>query len=92
MAQGTAPVIRTARDDDLEWIVRWHGQLYLEELGWDHRFEDFVADIVAGFRSDHDEAAERCWVAELDGERVGLPDGNPLDGQRSAPCPQALPA
>jgi hypothetical protein len=51
--------IRHARDVDLDWKVRLHGQLYLEEQGWDHRFEDLVAGVVDDFRRGHDEAAER---------------------------------
>ena len=37
----------------------------------DARFEALVADIAARFVRKFQPAWERCWIAELDGERVG---------------------
>ena len=55
----------------MDWIVQRHGAIYFEEQRWDERFEAIVASIVAEFMRQNDPARERCWIAELDGERVG---------------------
>ncbi|PWK92004.1 bifunctional helix-turn-helix transcriptional regulator/GNAT family N-acetyltransferase [Fulvimonas soli] len=64
-------VIRTHRPGDLGWAIQRHGELYAEEYGWNAEFEALVATLFARFASAHDPAAERCWIAELDGERAG---------------------
>lgn len=70
------PPLRTAllRDPvpgDLGWVVQQHGELYAREYGWDMRFEAMVAEIAARFVQHFDPAAEKCWIVELDGQRVG---------------------
>jgi DNA-binding MarR family transcriptional regulator/GNAT superfamily N-acetyltransferase len=64
-------VIRTHRVGDIGWAIERHGQLYADEFGWNGEFEALVASLFAQFASKHDPAAERCWMAEVDGERVG---------------------
>jgi|APMI01.1.fsa_nt_gi DNA-binding MarR family transcriptional regulator/GNAT superfamily N-acetyltransferase len=64
-------VIRTHRPGDLGWIVSVHGELYAREYGWDGSFEGLVADIAGAFARQHDPQRERCWIAEVNGERVG---------------------
>ncbi|HQR06152.1 MAG TPA: GNAT family N-acetyltransferase [Gemmatales bacterium] len=63
--------LRPHRLNDLPWVIRRHGELYSQEFGWDHRFEELVAGIVAEFQKNFDPVCERCWIAEMNGERVG---------------------
>lgn len=64
-------VVRQHQPGDLGWIVERHGDLYAHEYGLGERFEALVARIASDFLARHDPRRERCWIAELDGERVG---------------------
>lgn len=64
-------VLREPVPGDLGWMVQQHGEIYWHEYGWDQRFEALVADIAARFVHKFQPEWERCWIAELDGERVG---------------------
>ncbi|KQP08959.1 helix-turn-helix domain-containing GNAT family N-acetyltransferase [Pseudorhodoferax sp. Leaf265] len=75
-AAGAAPrprtaVLREPRAGDMGWVVQQHGELYAREYGLDARFEALVADIAARFVRNFQPGWERCWIAELGGERVG---------------------
>jgi N-acetylglutamate synthase-like GNAT family acetyltransferase len=63
--------LREPTDDDLDWVVRRHGEIYSDEYGWDSRFRDLVAEITTKFSQEFDPVCERGWIAEREGERVG---------------------
>jgi GNAT superfamily N-acetyltransferase len=51
--------------------VARHGEIYAQEYNWDDTFEGLAAEIAGKFLTHFDPARERCWIAELDGERAG---------------------
>lgn len=63
--------LRTQRTGDVGWVVARHGEIYTQEYGWDDTFEGLVAEIAGKFLTHFDPARERCWIAELAGERAG---------------------
>ena len=70
-AAAPAVLIRTHRPGDLGWVLERHGVVYTEEYGWGAPFEAIVARVVAEFAETQDPVREACWVAELEGRRVG---------------------
>jgi DNA-binding MarR family transcriptional regulator/GNAT superfamily N-acetyltransferase len=63
--------LRTHLAGDMGWVMSTHGDLYAREYGWDLRFEALVGEIIVNFIRSFDPERERCWIAELGGERVG---------------------
>ena len=57
--------------NDAQWLIDRHAELYALEEGYDASFQQLVAQIIAEFLEGHDPACERGWVAILDGKRVG---------------------
>jgi len=70
-APGRHYVLRPHRPGDMGWVVERHGMLYAAEYGWGRQIEALTAEIVAAFLKNSDPAREHCWIAEMDGERVG---------------------
>jgi DNA-binding MarR family transcriptional regulator/GNAT superfamily N-acetyltransferase len=66
-----ALLLRPHQPGDMGWVTSAHGALYAQEYGWDISFEALVAKITAEFIENFDAKRERCWIAELDGERAG---------------------
>ena len=72
-ATQTQPTIslRGPQPRDMGWVVQQHGELYAREYGWSAEFEALVADIMAKCLRRWQPERERCWMAEVDGQRVG---------------------
>ena len=74
-SQDSSPVrtalLRDPAPGDMGWVIQQHGELYAREYGWNAEFEALVVGIVAGFMKNFRPQDEKCWMAELDGERVG---------------------
>jgi DNA-binding MarR family transcriptional regulator/GNAT superfamily N-acetyltransferase len=66
-----AIVLRPHRPGDMGWVTLANASLYAQEYGWDISYEALVARITAEFIENFDSRRERCWIAEMDGERVG---------------------
>ncbi len=64
-------ILRAHGPGDMGWVMSRHGELYDREYGWDERFEALVGEIVVNFIRNFDAERERCWIAEIDGKRVG---------------------
>ncbi|HUC63126.1 MAG TPA: helix-turn-helix domain-containing GNAT family N-acetyltransferase [Alphaproteobacteria bacterium] len=63
--------LRAHKPGDMGWIMERHGAYYAEHHGWGPGLEANVADTLSSFLHHFNPACERCWIAELDGERVG---------------------
>jgi DNA-binding MarR family transcriptional regulator/GNAT superfamily N-acetyltransferase len=64
-------VLRPHQPGDMGWVTSANAAIYAQEYGWDITYEALVAKITAEFIENFDPKRERCWIAELDGERVG---------------------
>ncbi|HEX5612255.1 MAG TPA: helix-turn-helix domain-containing GNAT family N-acetyltransferase [Burkholderiales bacterium] len=64
-------VIRPYRMGDIGWAIECHARVYAREYRWNAEFEALVAKLFARFANEHDPKFERCWIAEVNGERVG---------------------
>ena len=64
-------LLRDPAPGDIGWSSRCTASVFAREYGWDSRFEALVADIAGRFLRRFQPEWERCWIAELDGERVG---------------------
>lgn len=64
-------ILRQHEPGDMGWVIFRNAVVYAEEYKWDERYEALVAQICADFVNNFDPKKERCWIAEMDGERVG---------------------
>jgi len=64
-------MLRDPRPGDFGWVVQQHGELYAREWGYNEEFEALVATIVAKYIDKFEPTREKCWIAEVDGERAG---------------------
>jgi GNAT superfamily N-acetyltransferase len=69
--QGTVTIRELGLPGDLGWVVMAHGEVYVEEFGWDTSFEGLCAQIVADYAAASGAPGQAAWIAELDGERAG---------------------
>ncbi|MCV3272628.1 GNAT family N-acetyltransferase [Roseobacter sinensis] len=63
--------IRPFTPHDRDWLVAQHGTLYAQAEGFDASFGALVAEILDQFIVHHDSVAERGWIAEDAGRRLG---------------------
>ncbi len=63
--------LRPPRSEDYAWVVARHRAFYRDGHGWSDRFMELVESVVHDFVRDFDPVRERCWIAELEGRRVG---------------------
>lgn len=70
-AGAPAVLLRPHRTGDMGWVLERHAACYGNEYGWGGAFEALAAEIVTKFLREFDAAREQCWIAELDGARVG---------------------
>ena len=64
-------IIRSPLPGELGWIVQVHGEYYAETNGWYGEFECIVAKIVVDYLSVEPCERQACFIAELNGQRVG---------------------
>ena len=66
-----AVTLRNPHPGDMGWVVQQHGEIYAREYGWNAEFEALVLDIMAKLVRRWQPVWERCWIAEVNGQRAG---------------------
>jgi GNAT superfamily N-acetyltransferase len=61
---------RRGPEDDA-WIIERHDAVVTPAFGFNAGHTRDVSAIAAKFAAGHDPVRERCWIAEVDGERAG---------------------
>lgn len=64
-------ILRDIAIGDAGWLIQQHAERYAEDEGFDASFEPLVAEILAGFLRDHDQATERAFIAASGQSRLG---------------------
>ena len=65
------PILRDVRPGDVGWVVMQHGEIYSREYGFNGEFEAMVAEIAVKYLKNFRPAAEKGWIAEIEGQRAG---------------------
>jgi GNAT superfamily N-acetyltransferase len=65
----TELTVRLAQQDDHEWIIAAHGDVYASEFGFDRRFQDRIAEKMRAFL-ELPSPFNRIWVGLVEDERV----------------------
>ncbi len=64
-------VLRAPAPGDMGWVTERHAVTYGREYDWGPGIEALTARICADFLEAEDQARQRCWIAERDGQRLG---------------------
>lgn len=65
-------IIRQPKNGEYGWIVQVHGKMNWKEYKYDVRHEGLVATIISEFIETFKLGKQLAWIAELDGEPVGI--------------------
>jgi DNA-binding MarR family transcriptional regulator/GNAT superfamily N-acetyltransferase len=70
---GPVVTLRPPTLGDLGWVLQRHATVYAAEFGWDARFEELCARIIAEYTTLRDAHPDRSagWIAEVDGIPAG---------------------
>jgi DNA-binding MarR family transcriptional regulator/GNAT superfamily N-acetyltransferase len=68
-----AVTLRPVALGDLGWVLHRHATVYAAEFGWDARFEELCARIIAEYTTLREARPDRTagWIAEVDGVPAG---------------------
>ena len=64
-------LLRDPQPGDMGWVVQQHGEVYARMYGWNMEFEGLVAGIVRDYLANYRPGLEKCWIAEVEGQRAG---------------------
>ena len=63
--------LRSPQPGDMGWVVQQHGEIYARDYGWNAEFETLVLNILSKHLRRWQPDWERCWIAEVNGQRAG---------------------
>lgn len=73
LSQGLNSIkVRKFNSTDIQYIINRHRELYKIEYGFTSEFSDYVEIYVTKFNDHYDETKENIWIAESDGEPIGV--------------------
>ncbi len=65
-------IIRDFVEDDLNYIIKRHGEIYEKEYDFDKTFVDYVRKPLYEFYKNFDKNHENVWIADFEGNTVGF--------------------
>ena len=65
-------LIRNFVEEDLDYIVKRHGDIYEKEYDFDETFIDYVKNPLYEFYEGYDKNNENIWIAEYEGNTAGF--------------------